>query len=117
MPFALRETGADQDAFASGEPADERRHSDQRCARDQDATAPEQVGGAAAQEHEAAVGEEVSAGDPLQALLREAQVAADRGQRDVDDRRINEVDERDRRQQGQCELAAASREEGRLSSC
>src|SRR5439155_1767872 len=94
-----------------------RRDADQHRAGDEDAAAPEQVGGAAAQQHEAAVGEQVAARDPLQALLREAEVAADRGKRDVDDRRVDEVEERDRGQQRQRELAAARREKRRLRGC
>jgi hypothetical protein len=40
------------------------------------------------------------------------QIAADRGQRHVDDRRVDEIKERDRAQQSQREFAATSREEG-----
>jgi hypothetical protein len=109
---ALGEAGADQHALALGESADQRRNADQHGPGDEDAAAPEQVGGPAAEQHEAAVGEEIGAGDPLQALDREAQVAADRWQCDVDDRRVDEVEERDRGQQGERELAATSREEG-----
>src|SRR2546421_185894 len=81
-----RQPGANQYARAAGEAADERRGTDHQRSGDQHAPATQQVGGPAAQQHEAAVGEQVAAGDPLQALLGEAQVAANRGKRDVDDR-------------------------------
>ena len=113
-PSALRQAGADQDARAAGETADQRGDAEQHGAGDEDPPAAEQVGGAAAEQHEAAVGEQVGARDPLQALHGEAQVAADRGKRDVDDRGVDEVEERDGGEQGQGQLAAAGREEGRL---
>jgi hypothetical protein len=68
------------------------------------------VESAAAEQHEPAVGEQVAAEDPLQVLHREVQVAPDRGQRDIDDRRIDEVEERHRAQQRERELPAARRE-------
>ena len=73
-------------------PSDESAKSD--GAGDQHAPATEQVGGAAAEQHEPAVGEQVAAEHPLQVLDREVQVGADRRQRDVDDRRVDEVEER-----------------------
>jgi hypothetical protein len=74
---ALRKTCADQHSRAPGEPADERGDADQHGTGDEHPAAAEQVGGAAAQQHETAVGEQVRARDPLQALLGEMQVAAD----------------------------------------
>src|SRR6266516_1845031 len=50
---------------------------------------PERVPGAAAAQQQAAVGDQVARQDPLQALCREAQVAADRRQGDVHDRGID----------------------------
>ena len=76
-------------------PAAERREREEDGAGDEDPAAAEQVGGAAAEQHEPAVGEQVAAQHPLQVLHREVQVGADRGQRDVDDRRVDEVEERD----------------------
>ncbi len=65
---ALREAGADQHAGVPGESAGERRECEQRCPGDEDAAAAEQVAGAAAEEHESAIGEQVAAEHPLQAL-------------------------------------------------
>ena len=84
-------------------------------AGDEDAAATEQVGGPTAEQHEPAVGEQVGARHPLQALDREMQVTADRGQGDVDDGGVDEVEEGDGAQQHQRQLASASGEERRLS--
>ena len=56
----------------------------------QDAAAAEQIGGPAAEQQEAAECERVCGHDPLQVGLGEVQVAADRGQRHVDDRQIDD---------------------------
>jgi len=114
---ALREARADEHPRAAGESADQGRDPDHRYPGDEYAAAAKQVGGTSAEQHEAAVRQEVAARDPLKVLHRDVQVAADRGQGDVDDRSVDEVEEGDRRQQGQDELAATGREEGRLSGC
>ena len=72
---------------------------------------PEQVGGPAAEQQQPPVGDQVAGQDPLQVLHREAQVTADRGQGDVHDRGVGDVEELDRAQQQQREPAAAGREE------
>src|SRR6266498_3293383 len=53
----------------------------------------------AGEQQQAAVGDQVARQDPLQALCREAQVAADRRQGDVHDRGIDDVEELHRAQQ------------------
>ena len=114
---ALREAGADQHARAAGEAADQRESPNSAVPATRTRRRPNRSAGAAAEQHEAAVGEQVAAEHPLQALQREAEVAADRGKRDVDDRRVDEVEELDRAQQRQRQLAAAGGEEGRLGGC
>ena len=110
---ALRDAGADQHAGVGGEPAGERAHREQGRAGHQQAPASDQVGRASAEQQEPAVGDEVAAEHPLQALLGEAQVVADRRQRDVHDRGVDDVHELDRAQQQQREHAAAGGQEGR----
>src|SRR4029079_8727118 len=66
-----------------------------------------------AQQQESAVGEDVAVDHPLEALLREAQVGLDRRQRDVEDRRVEDVHELDEPEQEQDKYSAARRE-GRL---
>ena len=57
-------------------------------AGEEDATASEQVGGAPAEQQEAAEEQRVGADDPLEVLLREAEVGLDRGKGDVHDRDV-----------------------------
>src|SRR6185437_115357 len=73
----------------------------------------EQVGEPAAEQQEAPVSDYVAAEHPLQVLHAEVQVAGDGRERDVDDRRVEEVKERDRAEEGEDELAPAGGEEGR----
>ena len=57
------------------------------------APAAEQVGGAAAEQQEAAVAEHVGGDDPLQRAGRHAEVGLDRRQRDADHRDVERVEE------------------------
>ena len=68
---------------ASSEPAANSHEPDE-----EHAPPAEQVGGAPAEEEEAAEDERVGADHPLQVLLREPEVDLDRGQRDVHDRDV-----------------------------
>ena len=113
----LREAGADEHSRALRKPTDQRRDADHDHSGDQDPAPAEQVGGAAAEQHEPAVGEQVAGRHPLQPRNREMQGAADRGKRDVHDRRVDEVKERDSAQQRECELAATRRQKRRLRVC
>ena len=54
---------------------------------------PEEVGEAPAEQQEAAEGEGVGVDDPGEVVLGEVQRAPDRGQRDVDDRGVEDDDE------------------------
>jgi hypothetical protein len=87
--------------------ADERRAGEHDQPGDEDAAAPEEVGRAAAEKQEAAVGEDVAVDDPLQALLAEVEVALDRRQGDVQDRGVQHVHELDEAEQQQNRDAAS----------
>ena len=79
----------------------------------QDAAAAEQVAGPAAEQHETAVGEQVAAEHPLQALHGEVQVArGSSGSAMLTIDASMKSRKRDRAQQGQRELAAPSPEKG-----
>ena len=69
--------------------------------------APHQVGEAAAEQQEAAEGERVGVDDPREVVLGEVQGAADRGQRDVDDRGVDHDDELRHREQREREVLGA----------
>jgi hypothetical protein len=89
--------------------SDQRRAGEDDEAGDENEAAAEQVGHAAAEEQEAAVGEDVAVDDPLQALLTEAEVAFDRRQRDVQDRGVEDVHELDDAEQEQDRDTASRR--------
>ena len=89
-----------------GEAADQGRTREDDQAGDQNAAAAEQVGHAAAEEQETAVGEDVAVDHPLQALLSEAEIAFDRRQGDVEDRGVEDVHELDDAEQEQDRDAA-----------
>jgi hypothetical protein len=108
----LSEARADEHHVGARGAGDHRGDHEERRAGQQDAAAAQEVGGAAAEQHEAAIGQQVPAEHPLQVLHGEAEVAADRRQRDVDDRRIDEIEERDRAQQSKDLLAAPGRQDG-----
>ena len=90
---ALDEARRDEQRPVVDEPAEAGGdHEDAK--RDQEhAPAAEQVGGAAAEQQEAAVAEHVRAHDPLQRARREAEVARIDGQRDADHRDVERVQE------------------------
>src|SRR5258705_7750529 len=72
------------------EPARERGQREEDEAEEQDAAATEQVGETAAEQEEATEGEDVGVDDPGQARLGEVERRADRRQRHVDDRRVED---------------------------
>ena len=75
-------------------------------AGDEHEATSEEIGHAGAEQEKAAVGEDVAVDHPLQALLAEAEVVLDRRQRDVEDRRIQDVHELNEAQQEQDRDAA-----------
>ena len=99
MPCAKRAPTSSE--LGVGEAAGQRRAREDDQAGDEHEAAAEQVGHPAAEQEEAAVGEDVAVDDPLQALLAEAEVGLDRGQRDVEDRRVEHVHELDEAEQQQ----------------
>src|SRR5205823_14905820 len=78
---------------------------------DKEPARADKASGARTNQHESAVRQQVAAGDPLQVVHREVQGAANRGERDIGDGCVYEVEERDRAKQRQRELAATGREE------
>ena len=103
---ALDGAGGDQPARALGETTGQRGGGEEDQAGDEDAAAAEQVGHAPAEQQEAAEDERVRVDDPGQVLLGEVEVAAHRGQRDVDDRGVEDDDELRRGEQRQREALA-----------
>jgi hypothetical protein len=97
-----------------GQAADQRRAGEHDQSRDQHPPAPQQIGHAAAEEQETAVGEDVAVDHPLQALLAEAEVALDRRQGDVQDRGVEHVHELDEAEQKQDRDAASRRQRRRI---
>ena len=71
---ALGEAGGDQACFGLRETSGERGEREEAETAEEDTAAADQVGGTAAEEQEAAVGEHIAADDPLQVLGRETQV-------------------------------------------
>ena len=84
-----------------GEPAGKRGDPEQDETDDEQPATTEQVGQAAAEQQEAAEHEHVRVDDPRQVVLGEVQISADRRQRDVDDRRVEDDDELGRCEQRQ----------------
>ena len=70
--------------------AEERGDGEEDDAREEDALAPGEVAGAAAEEEEAAEHQRVGVDDPLQVGVRHVEVLLDRRQRDVHDRRVED---------------------------
>jgi hypothetical protein len=76
-----------------GQPAGQRGQPEEREAGAEDLAAPEQVGGTPAEQEEARAAQRVRAHHPLQPGRREAEVGADRRQRDVDHRHVEDAEE------------------------
>jgi AcrR family transcriptional regulator len=93
----------DEPELALGQSAEQRGAGEEDHPRDEEPAAAQQVGQAAAQQQEAAEDQGVGVDDPRQVVLLEVQVAADRGQRDVDDRGVEDDDELRAGQEGERE--------------
>ena len=87
---ALQAAGDDQHPARGRQPVQQRREREHDHAGQEDPLAPDQVAGAPAEQQEAAEHQRVAVDHPLQVGGREAEVALDRGQRDVDDRRVED---------------------------
>jgi len=98
---ALEGPRPDQRCLRPRQPGEKRGQREHDQAREEDAPAPQQVGGASTEQQEAAEHERVCADHPLEILLRETEVDFDRGQRDVHDRDVQDDHELDCAQQRQ----------------
>ncbi len=85
---ALNEASGDQQPLAVGEAAERRGGGEQRQAAEEYLLAADQVPEPPSQQQEAAEGDQVGVDHPGQVGLGEVQVALDRGQGDIDDRRV-----------------------------
>ena len=104
---ALQRARADQQRRASSPARKQRSEREQRRAGEEHAPAAEQVGRAPAEHQKAAEGDRVGVHDPLQPRRREAEAVADRRQRDVDDRDVE--DDHELRQADEHEQHALAR--------
>jgi hypothetical protein len=86
----LDEARGDQHDLVAGNPASRRGEREQHEAAEKDALAPDQVAEPAREQQEAAERDHVRVDDPGQVRLREVQVALDRRQRDVHNRRVED---------------------------
>ena len=78
------------DGSRPGEAGEQRGHGEHDDADEEDAAAPQHVGGPPAEQQEAAEHERVGADHPLQVLLGEPEVDLDGRQRDVHDRDVED---------------------------
>ena len=82
----LQRAGRDKGDRVLSQPAEHGRHREHHHAGEEHLLAPDQVPGAAGQQEQAAVGDQVGVDDPGQVGLAEVQVPLDRRQRHVHDR-------------------------------
>jgi len=85
---ALREPRADQQPGVPREPGGERRHPEQREPAHQQPPVPGQVADPPAEQQQRAERQRVPGDDPLQVRRGHAELALDRRERDVDDRKV-----------------------------
>jgi hypothetical protein len=94
----LQAAHRDQEAVGCRKRAGERGGGEDPEPEHQDASASQQIGAPAAEQEETAEGEAVGGDHPLQVRLAEVELAADRRQRDVHDRQVDDGHEvRDRK--------------------
>ena len=116
---ALQRPGDHQDPEGRREPAEERGGGEADQAGDEGPLAPEEVADLAADEQQAAERERVGGDDPLAVLGREPKVLLRRGQRDVDDRRVehdHELRDPEQREDGPAVGLGGGRRGGRHRS-
>ena len=87
---ALHGARADEHLLRGGEAARRRREREERDAEQEEPPVPEQVAEPSAEQQEAAEGDQVRVHDPRERLLGEAEILADRRQRDADDRHVED---------------------------
>ena len=104
---ALHGARDDQPDVALSEAAGERGEGEQPHAPDEHAPPAEQVGQPPAEQQEAAEEERVGVDDPGEVVLREVEIAADRGKGHVDDRGVEYDHELGHGEQGESEVLRA----------
>ena len=87
---SLHRPGRDQDALRACEAAGNRGQREERDPAEEHPPVPHDVTEPAAEEQEPAERQQVRVHDPRERLLREAEVLPDRGQRDPDDRHVED---------------------------
>jgi hypothetical protein len=113
---ALDEARRNQQSLARGEPAKRRGDRERDDADEEYALAPKQVAKASGEQKEAAERDQERVDDPGQVALREMEVALDRRQRHVDDRRVeddHQLRQADHHQGKPAPLIAAGTKEGK----
>ena len=93
-PSPCTARAAMRNGLRRGQAAGQRGRGEEREAADEEPAVAEQVAEPAAQQQEAAEGQQVGVDDPGQRGLGEAEVLADRGQRHVHDRRVEDDHQR-----------------------
>jgi hypothetical protein len=88
---ALGDAGGDELARGLREAGGEARRAEHGDAGEEDPLAPEQVAEAAGDDQQRGEGEHVGRDHPLELARARPEVRADRGQRDVDDRHVDQV--------------------------
>ncbi len=104
----LHRARGDERQLRARETARQRRAGEEDDADHEDVPVSVEVAEPAAEEEEPAAGEQVCVEDPDQRRLAEAEVSADRGQRDVDDRRVEHDHQHAEADDGEREPAARS---------
>ena len=87
---ALEEPRAHKHLLALRHSAQQRGEREQRKAGQEDVAAPDQVAEPSGEQQQPAEGDQVGVHHPREGGLREAQIVLDRGQRDVNDRRVED---------------------------
>ena len=107
---ALDRAGDHEDLLRAGEPAGEGGDGEEGDTADEHSPVAEQVTEPAAEQQEAAEGEQVGVHDPGEGGLREAQIRPDRRQGDVHDRRVEDDHQISAAEHDECEPAGAVRQ-------
>ena len=94
-------------SWLCGDGADQRGGGEDRQAGEEDAALADQVADPAGQQQQAAEGDHVGVDDPGEVALGEAEVVLDRGQGDVDDRRVEDDHQHPRAEDVEGEPAGA----------
>ncbi len=103
----LHEATGDQHRLAVRDAAEHRGGSEQDQPGEEDFLAADQIAHPSSEQQEAAEGDQIRVDHPREVALGEVQVVLDRGQRDVDDRRVEHHHQLAEAQHSQCDPAAA----------